>query len=85
MSGRFAEFADGACDLALSDVPDRRPVEEVLWAGGAYREIHALAGLDVLDVHKPLAKESEPYPWVNETRVAPWVIHGLGKSQPPGA
>jgi len=26
---------------------------------------------------QPLAKGDEPYPWVNETRIAPWVIYVL--------
>jgi ubiquinone/menaquinone biosynthesis C-methylase UbiE len=66
--------------IVMTDVPDRRPVEDVLWADDAYREIYAAAGLTVIEMHKPLARESEPYPWVNETRIAPWVIYVLGKA-----
>jgi SAM-dependent methyltransferase len=64
--------------IVMKDVPDRRPVEDILWTDGAYREVYAQAGLTMLAVHKPLAREDEPYPWVNETRVAPWVIYILG-------
>ena len=37
-------------------------------------------GLQVIDMRKPLAAASEPYAWVSETTVAPWVIYVLGKS-----
>jgi SAM-dependent methyltransferase len=56
---------------------DRRPVDDVLWSDEAYRETHALAGLDVVHEHRPLARSDEPYTWVNETRIAPWVIYVL--------
>ena len=29
-------------------------------------------------VYEPLARDSEPYKWVNETKIAPWVIYLLG-------
>jgi hypothetical protein len=41
-----------------------------------YRE----AGLRVIQVLKPLAKGDEPYAWVNETRIAPWVIYVLRRA-----
>jgi hypothetical protein len=28
---------------------------------------------------RPLAKGDEPFQWVNETRIAPWVIYVLKK------
>jgi hypothetical protein len=27
--------------------------------------------------HRPLGREDEPFAWVNETRIAPWVIYVL--------
>ncbi len=35
-------------------------------------------GLRALAKYKPLAKGEEPYRWVNETRIAPWVSYVLG-------
>jgi hypothetical protein len=35
--------------------------------------------LEPVKIYKPLAKENEPYRWVNETRIAPWVIYVLRK------
>jgi SAM-dependent methyltransferase len=66
--------------IIMTDVEDRRPVEDVLWTDESYQEVYRKAGLERIQTHKPLAKESEPYPWVNETRIAPWVIYVLKKA-----
>ena len=65
--------------IIMTDVEDRRPVEDIVWSDEAYRENYREAGLKIEKVFKPLARESEPYEWVNETRIAPWVIYLLGK------
>lgn len=56
-----------------------RPVEDVLWTDASYREVYARAGLTVVEMDKPLATGHEPYKWVNETRIAPWVIYVLAR------
>ncbi len=61
----------------MLDIGDRRPVEDIFWPDEAYREVFGQAGLEVLQVYKPLGTEQEPIPWVNETRIAPWVIYVL--------
>jgi len=63
--------------IVMTDGGDRRPVEDVVWSDEAYQEIYRQAGLHVLATLKPLAKEDEPYEWLNETRIAPWVIYVL--------
>ena len=65
--------------IVTTAVEDKRPVEDIIWPDKSYREVYAEAGLDVLDEHKPLGKESEPYRWINETTIAPWVIYVLAK------
>ena len=65
--------------IVMLDVPDRRPVEDILWSDEAYRDVYRRAGLAVLETRRPLAKSSEPYPWVSETTIAPWVIYVLGR------
>ncbi len=35
------------------------------------------AGLDVIAVHRPLAQGNEPYAWINETTIPPWVVYVL--------
>jgi SAM-dependent methyltransferase len=63
--------------IIMTDVEDKRPVEDVLWTDESYQEVYRKAGLERIQTLMPLAKESEPYPWVNETRIAPWVIYVL--------
>jgi ubiquinone/menaquinone biosynthesis C-methylase UbiE len=65
--------------IIMTDIEDRRPVEDVVWTDEAYREVFTETGLQIIETYKPLAKESEPYRWVNETKIAPWVIYVLGK------
>jgi len=62
---------------------DKRPVEDVIWTDKYYQETYRKAGLELIKTYKPLAKESEPYKWVNETRIAPWVIYVLKKKKKP--
>jgi SAM-dependent methyltransferase len=65
--------------VIITDVDDVRPVEDVLWADADYREAFRLAGLELVASYRPLATGDEPYAWVNETRIAPWVIYVLGR------
>jgi SAM-dependent methyltransferase len=68
--------------IIQTDTEDKRPVEDVVWTDEYYRETYKKAGLKLLKTYRPLAKESEPYKWVNETRIAPWVIYVLKKQEP---
>ena len=63
--------------IIQTDLDDKRPVEDVVWTDKSYRETFKRAGLELVKTYKPLAKRSEPYDWVNETRIAPWVIYVL--------
>jgi ubiquinone/menaquinone biosynthesis C-methylase UbiE len=65
--------------IVQTDIEDNRPVEDVVWTDESYRETFQKAGFDVVKVYKPLAKETETYKWVNETRIAPWVVYVLKK------
>lgn len=66
--------------IIMTDVGDRRPVEDVVWSDEAYQEVFTQSGLEVVNTYKPLAKEDEPFEWINETRIAPWVIYVLKKA-----
>ena len=66
--------------IITTDFADRRPAEDILCTDESYREIYREAGLEVIRVLTPLAKGDEPYAWVNETRIAPWVIYVLGRA-----
>jgi SAM-dependent methyltransferase len=66
--------------IIVTDHQDRRPVEDILWTDESYLAVYREAGLRVIQVLKPLAKGDEPYAWVNETRIAPWVIYVLRRA-----
>jgi SAM-dependent methyltransferase len=63
--------------IVMTDVSDRRPVEDVVCSKASYLEIYREAGLELVASHEPLGRTDEPFPWVNETRVAPWRIDVL--------
>jgi hypothetical protein len=62
----------------MLDVPDRRPVDDVVCGDVHYRELFTGAQLEVFDVVRPLATGHEPVRWVCETTVAPWSVYILG-------
>lgn len=66
--------------VIITDVQDQRPVEDVFWLDDDYQAAFRAAGLEVLATHHPLATGAEPYRWVNETRIPPWVIYVLGQA-----
>jgi ubiquinone/menaquinone biosynthesis C-methylase UbiE len=66
-----------------TSIEDSRPVDDILWPDKNYRQVYRDAGLSVIKMHKPLALNSEPYNWVNETKIAPWIIYVLMRSEKP--
>jgi len=67
--------------IIRTDTEDIRLVEDVLWTDEYYQLTFRKARLESVTIHKPLAKENEPYGWINETNVAPWVIYVLKKQE----
>jgi len=65
--------------IIMLDVEDKRPVEDILCTDEDYHKIFGLAGLALISIYRPLAKSSEPYAWISEMSIAPWVIYVLGK------
>jgi SAM-dependent methyltransferase len=63
--------------IVQMDTEDRRPVKDIIWTDEYYRETYGKAGLELIRTYRPLAKEDEPYRWVNETKIAPWTIYVL--------
>jgi hypothetical protein len=63
--------------IITTAVEDKRPVEDIVFSDRAYREVYHQAGLTVVRCHKPLARDDEPYEWINETKIAPWAIYVL--------
>ncbi len=66
--------------IVVTDHQDRRPVQDILWTDEAYRAVYREAGLEAVQVFEPLAKGDEPYLWVSETKIAPWVIYVLRRA-----
>ena len=66
--------------IIITATEDKRPVEDIVWSDQAYQETYKNAGLAVASTFRPLADGTEPYAWVNETRIAPWVIYVLKKN-----
>jgi SAM-dependent methyltransferase len=62
-------------------ISDSRPVADVLCTDETYREVFDASGLSVLEARRPLATGEEPCEWINETRIAPWVIYMLGRAE----
>ena len=67
--------------IITTDFDDGRPMIDILCTDESYREVYRSVGLKVVGTYKPVAKGDEPYEWVNETRIAPWVIYVLKKTQ----
>jgi trans-aconitate methyltransferase len=65
--------------IIVTAIDDKRPVEDIIWPDKDYRETYKKAGLKLIETYKPLAREDEPFEWINETKIAPWVIYVLRK------
>lgn len=63
--------------IVMLDVADSRPVEDVLCTREAYHVAYERSGLGILREHSPLGRHDEPFNWVSETRISPWVIYVL--------
>ena len=61
----------------MTDVDDKRPVEDIIWFNDDYQELFKESGLKLIESYKPLGKETEPFNWINETKIAPWIIYIL--------
>jgi len=63
--------------IITTEFSDPEPAVDILCPDESYRAIYSEAGLEVVDVLKPLATRDEPFRWISETRIAPWVIYVL--------
>jgi len=66
--------------IVVTDHPDPRPVEDVVCRDESYRGLYRSVGLEVIQMLEPIAAGDEPYPWVSETQIAPWVIYVLKRA-----
>ncbi len=67
--------------IIITDLKDKRPVEDIIFSDEEYKEVFKKAGLVLIRSYKPLAKENRLYNWINETKIAPWIIYVLKKKE----
>jgi SAM-dependent methyltransferase len=65
--------------IITTDIDDRRPCYDIFWTDADYQSVYTQSKLKNVQTLRPLAKGDEPFQWVNETRIAPWVIYVLKK------
>ena len=65
--------------IITTNIDDKRPCYDILCTDEDYRKIYLDSGLKIIKSIKPLAEGNEPYEWVNETKIAPWIIYVLKK------
>ena len=78
LPGNWSAKSGELVRIVMLDVPDRRPVEDFLWTDADYLTTFASAGLEVIDVHRPMGSAADPFRWVSECDVAPWTIYVSG-------
>jgi SAM-dependent methyltransferase len=66
--------------IITTDFDDRSPAVDILWPHESYLETYRDAGLAIVETRKPLATGDEPFPWISETRIAPWTIYILRRA-----
>jgi len=73
-----AKTGDTVRDI-MNDVEDRRPIEDIFWTEEDYYTLFDMAGLEDEATYKPLGRSDEPFNWIMETKIAPWMIFVLKK------
>jgi SAM-dependent methyltransferase len=76
-----AKTGDIVRDIML-DVDDQRPVEDIFWTLPDYHLLFNISGLEIEATYKPLGNETEPFNWVSEEEIAPWMIFVLKRTIP---
>ncbi len=61
----------------ITGIGGDRPVDDIFMGGAAYRSLFAGVGLAIASETRPTATGEEPFAWVAETTVAPWVVYVL--------
>jgi hypothetical protein len=70
--------------IVMKDVADARPVVDLIWFHEDYLRLFAGSELDLVGYYTPLGRKDEPYHWVSETSIAPWMIYVLKKKESRG-
>jgi ubiquinone/menaquinone biosynthesis C-methylase UbiE len=76
---KYAKTGD-IVPIITTDIEDKRPCYDIFCTDKDYKNIYHKSGLKIKKTLKPIATGDEPYKWVNETQIAPWIIYLLEKS-----
>ncbi|MGA2651960.1 MAG: class I SAM-dependent methyltransferase [Terracidiphilus sp.] len=68
-----------AVQIVMNDIPDSRPVVDLVWFHSDYLSLFDSCGLKLIEHYLPLGRADEPYEWLTETSVAPWVIYVVAR------
>lgn len=63
--------------IVMKDVTDVRPVIDIVWSHEDYLKLFAASGLDLIAPYLPLGRDDEPFGWLSEKSIAPWMIYVL--------
>jgi hypothetical protein len=76
-AGNRAARCGDTVRISLRDRVDASPVIDIFCDDAEYRALYAQAGMEVIDTHRPRGRASDPFPWISEAHIAPWVIYLL--------
>jgi 2-polyprenyl-3-methyl-5-hydroxy-6-metoxy-1,4-benzoquinol methylase len=63
--------------IVMKDVTDARPVIDIVWSHEDYLKLFAASSLDLIAPYLPLGRDDEPFGWLSEKSIAPWIIYVL--------
>ncbi len=63
--------------IIIKDIDDKRPVDDIMWSDKDYQIAFEKGNLNVVEKYTPFGYENEPYQWINETEISPWIIYIL--------
>lgn len=66
--------------IVMKDVTDRRPIMDLIWFPEDYLGLFAACDLSLAAQYLPLGRKDEPYQWIMEISIAPWVIYVVKKN-----
>lgn len=66
--------------VIVNDLDDKTPVNDIYWTMEDYKDIFAAAEYVLEAIYSPKGKEDEPFNWVSEKEIAPWIIYVLRKN-----
>lgn len=69
-----------AVRIVMKDVPDARPVVDLIWFHDDYLRLFDSAGVELVAQHRPLGRPDEVHAWISETSIAPWVIYVVSRA-----